>query len=164
MLNKSGFRLNVGIILANSYKELFWGRRLGKKDTWQFPQGGIQGDETPEEAMYRELYEEIGLYPKHVKILGQTQGWLSYHLPRHLQRSYQKPLCVGQRQKWFLLQLITDENEKVISFNHTPSPEFTAWQWVEYWHPLNQVISFKKEVYRSALKEFESLLKIGPNA
>lgn len=161
MVDENGFRLNVGIILTNTSGQLFWGRRVGKKDMWQFPQGGIHEDETPEDAMYRELYEEIGLLSEHVKVLGQTQDWLCYHLPQHLQRVNQQPLCIGQKQKWFLLQLIADE--KTICFNRTGSPEFSAWRWVKYWHPLKHVIAFKKEVYKNALKEFEPLLK-GPHA
>jgi putative (di)nucleoside polyphosphate hydrolase len=156
MVDKNGFRLNVGIVLSNPQKQLFWGRRSGKKDAWQFPQGGIQRSETPEQAMYRELYEETGLSQTDVQLLGQTQHWFCYYLPKYLRRPHEKPLCIGQKQKWFLLQLLADEQR--ICFDHTDTPEFTDWRWVDYWYPLEQVIQFKKEVYKNALKELEPFL------
>lgn len=156
MVDSNGFRLNVGIILANDSGELFWGRRPGKKDAWQFPQGGIQHNETPEKAMYRELYEEVGLKRDDVKILAQTQQWFCYYLPEHLRRPEQKPFCVGQKQKWFLLRLLSDE--KAIHFDHTHKPEFTAWRWIDYWAPLKQVVSFKQEVYKNVLEELRPFL------
>jgi putative (di)nucleoside polyphosphate hydrolase len=154
MIDRRGFRLNVGIILANDEKMLFWGKRPNHKNAWQFPQGGVNPYETLEETMYRELAEEIGLSAEDVTILGVTKRWLYYRLPYHLQRRNKKPLCIGQKQKWFLLKLITDEN-KICLAN---SPEFVDWQWVDYWHPLKQVISFKREVYRKALVELRPLI------
>ena len=156
MIDKYGYRFNVGIILANPVGRLFWGKRLGIKNAWQFPQGGILPEETPNEAMYRELEEELGLVQKDVELLAVSKNWLYYHLPKNLRRYYSKPLCVGQKQKWFLLRLINDEN--TICLDKTQSPEFESWKWVDYWHPLKQVIEFKRKVYESALNEFESLI------
>jgi putative (di)nucleoside polyphosphate hydrolase len=156
MIDRRGFRLNVGIILANDVNEVFWGKRPGYKDAWQFPQGGVSPYETLEETMYRELAEEIGLLKTDVEYLGVTKRWLYYRLPYCFQRRKQKPLCVGQKQKWFLLRLITDESK--IRFDQTDSPEFTDWRWVDYWHPIQQVIAFKREVYKKALIELEPLL------
>jgi len=150
VIDIDGFRPNVGIILANHHGQVLWARRL-KQDAWQFPQGGINEDETPEDTLYRELYEEIGLKPEDVEILGCTRGWLRYRLPRRLIRKGQHPLCIGQKQKWFLL-LLTSSEER-IQTDHTSSPEFDGWRWVSYWYPLDQVVSFKREVYRRALKE-----------
>ncbi|MDX1318807.1 MAG: RNA pyrophosphohydrolase [Oceanospirillum sp.] len=150
MIDADGYRPNVGIILTNQYGQLLWARRVGQ-DAWQFPQGGIKEHETPEEALYRELKEEIGLEADDVHILGRTRGWLRYRLPRKMIRRHSKPLCVGQKQKWYLLQLRCGENS--ICVDHTPSPEFDRWRWVSYWYPLGQVVSFKREVYRRALKE-----------
>ena len=150
MIDIDGFRPNVGIILANHHGQVLWARRL-KQDAWQFPQGGINEDETPEDTLYRELYEEIGLKPEDVEILGCTRGWLRYRLPRRLIRKGQHPLCIGQKQKWFLLLLKSSESH--IKMDHTSSPEFDGWRWVSYWYPLDQVVSFKREVYRRALKE-----------
>ncbi len=156
MIDRRGFRLNVGIILANDANEVFWGKRPGYQDAWQFPQGGVNPYETLLETMYRELTEEIGLLATDVEFLGVTKRWLYYRLPYCFQRHHQKPLCIGQKQKWFLLRLITDESK--IRFDQTDSPEFTDWRWADYWHPLQQVIAFKREVYKKALIELQPLL------
>lgn len=155
MIDSSGFRLNVGIILSNEAGQLFWGKRI-YQDAWQFPQGGVDDNETIEHALYRELYEEIGLSKNEVKLIAQTRNWLTYRLPKHLVRGYRQPLCIGQKQKWFLLQLVGPETS--IQFGHEDKPEFDAWQWVTYWYPLYQVVAFKREVYRKALIEFSPIL------
>ncbi len=110
MIDPDGFRPNVGIVLAKENGQVFWARRAGQ-DGWQFPQGGMNTDETPEEAMYRELSEETGLRKEHVDVLGSTPGWLRYRLPRRYRRRQQKPLCIGQKQVWFLLQFLADDND-----------------------------------------------------
>lgn len=155
MIDKDGFRQGVGIILVNDKRQIFVAKRVGKV-AWQFPQGGIKENETPEQAMYRELKEEIGLHEQDVKMLGCTRRWLKYRLPKRLIRYHSKPLCIGQKQKWFLLQIA---NSKV-QFNlaATDDPEFDAWEWVSYWHPLTQVIIFKRRVYNLVLKEFAKIV------
>jgi putative (di)nucleoside polyphosphate hydrolase len=150
VIDADGFRPNVGIILSNSAGQVLWARRAGH-DAWQFPQGGISENESPEEAMYRELWEEVGLERDHVKIISSTRGWLRYRLPRRFIRHDNSPLCIGQKQKWFLLQMLSDDASVVL--NKTHPPEFDGWRWVSYWYPLNQVVSFKREVYRKALIE-----------
>ena len=155
MIDKEGFRHGVGIILVNSKRQLFLAKRIGKV-AWQFPQGGMIDKETPEEAMFRELKEEIGLNPEDVKILTSTKRWLSYRLPKRLVRQHSKPLCIGQKQKWFLLRLVNDDG--CIDLTHTDSPEFDSWAWVSYWYPLSQVVSFKRRVYTLALKEFARIV------
>lgn len=155
MIDSDGYRPNVGIILSNSEGKLFWGRRIGQ-DAWQFPQGGIRTNETPEEAMYRELTEEVGLTVGHVEIIGATRGWLRYRLPKRLIRRYSKPVCIGQKQVWFMLKLLA--NEKDICFDKTNHPEFDLWRWVEYWHPVKEVAYFKRDVYNRALQELAPLL------
>lgn len=151
MIDAEGFRPNVGIILANENKQVLWAKRIGH-DAWQFPQGGIQHGETPEDALYRELYEEVGLLPEQVRVVAQTQGWLRYHLPTHAIRpQLNQPVCIGQKQKWFLLQLNVSPQHIQLDATHTP--EFEEWQWVSYWYPLNQIVEFKRDVYRQALLE-----------
>ncbi len=150
MIDKEGYRSNVGIILLNKEGEVFWARRH-QQQSWQFPQGGMQLGEKPEESMYRELREEIGLKPEHVKIVSQTHSWLRYDLPPQYVRRHAKPLCIGQKQKWFLLSLVGDESH--IKFDCSDAQEFDDWQWVTYWYPVDQVIDFKREVYVRALKE-----------
>jgi putative (di)nucleoside polyphosphate hydrolase len=150
LIDEDGFRSNVGIILANDKGQLLWARRVGQ-EAWQFPQGGINAGESPEDALYRELHEEVGLTPDQVEVLACTRGWLRYRLPKKYLRKGQKPLCIGQKQKWFLLRMLAEDAE--VTFNNGEKPEFDGWRWVSYWYPLSQVISFKREVYRSALKE-----------
>jgi len=156
MIDADGFRANVGIILSNTEGRLFWGRRTGM-NAWQFPQGGINGDETPERAMYRELREEVGLEARHVEIIGQTERWLRYTLPRRFIRTHSHPICVGQKQKWFALRLLGDESH--VDINWCDRPEFDAWRWVSYWRPVRDVVSFKRRVYRKALTELAPAVK-----
>ncbi|PLW69132.1 RNA pyrophosphohydrolase [Pseudohalioglobus lutimaris] len=151
MIDKDGFRPNVGIVLANDQGQVLWARRVGGRDAWQFPQGGINRGESAEEALYRELEEEVGLSQDAVEVLGVTRDWLRYKLPRRFVRKGQKPLCIGQKQKWFLLRMLEDDTAVRLDLN--AKPEFDHWQWVSYWYPLNQVIAFKREVYRRAMKE-----------
>ncbi len=155
MIDADGFRPNVGIVVLGPDKQVLWAKRVGQ-DAWQFPQGGIQRGESPEEALYRELHEELGLHNHDVEVLGCTQGWLRYRLPLRYIRRNKKPLCIGQKQKWFLLRMQCAES--AISFDACDKPEFEAWRWVDYWYPPNDVIFFKRPVYRRALKQLEPLL------
>jgi len=157
VIDLDGYRANVGIILNNRDGKLLWARRIGQ-DAWQFPQGGIQPNESPEEAMYRELHEEVGLIPAHVSILGRTHGWLRYRLPKGLIRHQSKPLCIGQKQIWFLLELTGDEHD--VRLDVTANPEFDHWRWIDYWAPLDEVVSFKRDVYAHALAELEPLVTV----
>lgn len=155
MVDNEGFRPNVGIILSNQIGQVFWAKRIGH-DAWQFPQGGIRDNEMPEQAMVRELHEEIGLRLEDVEVLGCTQGWLRYRLPRHMIRHYSRPLCIGQKQKWFLLRLKGSDQKVRLDLSDTP--EFDSWRWVDYWYPLQEVIAFKRSVYTRALQTLEPLL------
>ncbi len=154
MIDEDGYRPNVGIIVANDRGQVLWAKRIGQ-DAWQFPQGGIRTSETPEEALYRELDEEIGLAPDDVRIVGCTKGWLRYKLPRRLRRTNSSTF-VGQKQKWFLLKMLAAND--AVCFDHSGTPEFDLWQWVSYWYPLGQVVSFKQDVYRRAMKELVPML------
>ncbi len=152
MIDAEGFRPNVGIVLTNARGQLLWARRVGGQDAWQFPQGGIHEHEDAETALYRELNEEVGLKAGDVKILARTRGWLRYRLPKRLIRKGSKPLCVGQKQKWFLLQLVSSDDSIHLDEHDGPA-EFDQWRWVSYWYPLDKVVAFKRDVYRRALKE-----------
>jgi putative (di)nucleoside polyphosphate hydrolase len=156
VIDKDGFRANVGIIVCNCAGQVFWGKRLGQH-SWQFPQGGIDEGETDEEAMYRELHEEVGLLPKDVRIVGSTSGWLRYRLPPHMVRKANKPLCIGQKQRWFLVHLLSHDSN--FNLRATSKPEFDGWRWVDFWHPSQEVIYFKRKVYEDALAELEPVLK-----
>jgi putative (di)nucleoside polyphosphate hydrolase len=150
MIDEEGFRPNVGIILSNARGDLLWARRRGQ-EAWQFPQGGIHEEESPEQAMLRELGEEVGLEERDVAVLACTQGWLRYRLPPQFMRNRRNPNFVGQKQKWFLLRLLSEDER--VRVDSTVDPEFDRWRWVSYWYPLGQIVSFKREVYRRALWE-----------
>jgi putative (di)nucleoside polyphosphate hydrolase len=149
-IDNEGFRENVGIILANGDGKLLLAGRIGNTG-WQFPQGGMLDGETPEEAMFRELKEEVGLSASDVEILGTTRDWLRYRLPDKFVRHGSKPLCIGQKQRWFILRFHADENR--LRLDQSESPEFDRWRWVEFWRPVNEVIYFKRRVYVRALHE-----------
>ena len=155
-IDAEGFRANVGIVLTNDTGQLFWAKRIGM-DAWQFPQGGIKPREPLEKAMYRELREEIGLLPEHVQIIGCTRDWLRYELPERFIRKNSRPLCRGQKQRWYLLRLLGDEN--AVRLDLSDSPEFDNWRWVNFWDPVNEVIEFKRKVYSAVLLELEEMLK-----
>lgn len=155
MIDADGFRPNVGIILCNDINRLFWARRVGQ-NAWQFPQGGIRSDETPEQAMYRELYEEVGLRQEHVDLLGSTSHWLRYRLPKRFIRRHSHPVCIGQKQLWFLLRVHCRESQ--FCLDTSDKPEFDDWRWVKYWQPVREVIYFKRRVYERALEELAPLL------
>lgn len=155
MLDREGFRPNVGIILVNARNEVFWGKRI-REHSWQFPQGGIKHGESPEQAMYRELFEEVGLRPEHVKILGRTRGWLRYEVPKHWIRREWRNTYRGQKQIWFLLRLVGRDSD--VCLRASTHPEFDAWRWSNYWVPLDAVIEFKRQVYQLALVELARIL------
>lgn len=185
MIDSDGYRPNVGIVVANCLGQVLWARRVGGHDAWQFPQGGMQQGEKPEQALYRELEEEVGLKADHVKILACTDGWLRYQLPSHMRRDHRRPTSrangrsraargaprqengkknpvpfKGQKQKWFLLEMLCDE--ELIRFDQCDKPEFDGFEWVSYWYPVNKVVDFKRDVYRRALKQLAPKLPNGP--
>lgn len=154
IIDADGFRANVGIVLMRGDGDVFLGRRAGGKG-WQFPQGGIRGGESLEEALFRELYEEIGLGSEDVELLGHTARWLRYRLPPRYVRRNRHPLCIGQKQRWFLLRL--RHEVATFDFESTTEPEFDEWRWAEFWEPAREVIYFKRKVYQRALTELASL-------
>ena len=149
-IDSEGFRANVGIILANDAGKLLLAGRIGSKG-WQFPQGGMLASESAEQAMFRELHEEVGLGPDDVRVLAATDDWLRYRLPKKYLRRGSKPLCIGQKQRWFLLRLLAPEER--LCLDASDSPEFDRWRWVDFWRPVNEVIYFKRRVYAQALHE-----------
>lgn len=155
MLDRDGYRPNVGIILANGRDEVFWGKRVNQH-AWQFPQGGIKHGETPERAMYRELAEEVGLTADHVRVLGRTRQWLRYEVPERWVRRDWRGTYRGQKQIWYLLRMVGRDCD--VKLRMSEKPEFDAWRWHAYWVPLEAVIEFKREVYRQALAELHRYL------
>jgi putative (di)nucleoside polyphosphate hydrolase len=158
VIDRQGFRPNVGIILCNDAGELFWARRIGE-DAWQFPQGGILADETPEQAVFRELAEEVGLKPHDVQLIGRTASWLRYRIPKRFLRFHARRSAkyVGQKQIWFLLRLVN--TEATVCLDNCDKPEFDSWRWINYEETVQQVVPFKRVVYRKALQELIPLIK-----
>lgn len=155
MIDRDGYRPNVAIVLVNARHEVFWAKRV-KEHAWQFPQGGIKPGERPEQAMYRELMEEVGLKPEHVKILGRTRHWLRYDVPSNWTRRDVRPNYRGQKQIWYLLRMLGRDCD--ICLRRSEKPEFDAWRWHRYWIPLENVVEFKREVYYQALSELSRFL------
>ena len=155
MLDRDGFRPNVGIILLNQKNQVFWGKRI-RTHSWQFPQGGIDRGESPEQAMYRELHEEVGLHRQHVRLVARTRDWLRYEVPDRYIRRESRGHYRGQKQIWYLLQLLGHDWD--LNLRATDHPEFDAWRWNDYWVPLDVVVEFKRGVYEMALTELARYL------
>jgi len=150
LIDAQGFRANVGIVLIRDAGDVFLGGRSDGRG-WQFPQGGVRQDESAEQALYRELREEVGLEAVDVEEMAATRTWLRYRLPRRYVRRRSQPLCIGQKQRWFLLRMLGGEDR--LRFDLTTQPEFDSWRWVDYWSPVREVIYFKRNVYARALEE-----------
>ena len=151
--SRDGYRPNVGIILFNQDSKVLWARRC-RHDGWQFPQGGVKFNETLKQALYRELEEEVGLGPHHVRVVARTQKWLRYDLPA----TYLKRLrdnsnrnFRGQKQIWYLLRLTGDESE--VCLDACPKPEFDDWVWKDWSAAIDEIIEFKRKVYRTTYSE-----------
>jgi len=157
VIDIDGYRANVGIIICNDKNQVMWAKRL-KQDAWQFPQGGVDANEDTVEAMYRELWEETGLKRDHVALIKETETWYRYKIPKRMIRRDSLPLCIGQKQKWFLLQLHSAES--AVNLTATQKPEFDDWKWVDYWLPSKQVVSFKRRAYICALNELQRYLPV----
>ncbi|QQS16336.1 MAG: RNA pyrophosphohydrolase [Neisseriales bacterium] len=161
MIRLARYRHNVGMIIVNQHNQVFWAKRAGQ-NVWQFPQGGIQHGESPKEAMYRELFEETGLLPAHVNVLGQTQNWIRYDIPAHLLKPLYRFLYRGQQQIWFLMRLIVEDS--FITLDASAPSEFDKWCWLDYWKPTQEVVNFKQAVYREALQILSvHLIDLMPN-
>jgi putative (di)nucleoside polyphosphate hydrolase len=154
VIDTEGFRANVGIVLMRGDGSVLLGRR-SRGGGWQFPQGGMQTGEAPEQSLFRELHEEIGLTAADVELVGATHDWIRYRLPARYVRRDQLPLCIGQKQRWFLLRL-RDEATK-FAFTSTAEPEFDQCRWSGWWEPVREVIFFKRPVYVQMLTELAAL-------
>lgn len=149
VIDFAGFRHNVAIVVINHQNNVLFAKRRGMS-AWQFPQGGIHPGESADDAMYRELEEEVGLRPNDVELVGRSRGWLRYRLPHRMRRGG-TPQCIGQKQIWYLLRLCSDDT--AIRLDQCSPPEFDGWEWVAYWYPLSQIVDFKRDVYAKGLKE-----------
>ena len=149
------YRSNVGIMLINDDGHVFVGQRLdNNQNAWQMPQGGIDGDEDPQSAAYRELLEETGIEQENVKFLATSSKWLLYDLPEDLIPKLWDGKYRGQKQKWFLFKFLGTNTDINISTEH---PEFSNWKWMPKENLLEEIVPFKKSIYESVLREFERI-------
>ena len=152
---KTGYRLNVAMIVLNKHNKVLFCKRRNTQN-WQFPQGGVDENENIESAMFRELNEEVGLEKDNVEIKAVSQNFIYYDIPKNIRSRVLGGKFKGQAQKYFLLKLISGD----VDLNIENTPEFDKYNWVPFWYPLNQVVDFKKEAYRSALIELKNQIKI----
>ena len=150
-----GYRPNVAMVVINSTNKVLICRRKNTK-TWQFPQGGIDNGEDIKKAMYRELSEEVGLSKDDVSLVGESEGTITYDIPKTIRSKVLGGKFKGQEQKWFLLKLKKDNSE--IKLDNETFPEFDKYEWVSFWQPLNRIVDFKREAYREALSELRFLI------
>ena len=142
-------------MLINDDGYVFVGQRLdNNQNAWQMPQGGIDGDEDPQSAAYRELLEETGIEQENVKFLATSSKWLLYDLPEDLIPKLWDGKYRGQKQKWFLFKFLGTNRDINISTEH---PEFSNWKWIPKENLLEEIVPFKKSVYESVLREFERI-------
>ena len=152
------YRPGVGIILVNQRGDVFIARRNDVPgEAWQMPQGGIEPNETPEHAAYRELKEEIGT--DNAEILAESNGWFFYELPEGLAKKAWGGRWKGQRQKWFVMRFRGEDRDINLATDH---PEFDAWRWATVGELEALAVSFKKKLYVALLGEFAPLLGKAP--
>ena len=150
-MNDKSYRKNVGLIVLNQKNKLLLCRRKDQK-TWQFPQGGIDSGESPQAAAFRELFEEVGIHKREVKVVKKSDHWFDYDLPEKYQkRSDTMRKFKGQTQKGFMFKANTELN---VSLCNDVQQEFVDYKWVSFWYPLSHIVLFKKDVYQNVLNEF----------
>jgi putative (di)nucleoside polyphosphate hydrolase len=146
------YRSGVGIVVLNKDKKIFVGKRIDNNtDAWQMPQGGIDAGEDENKAMYRELKEETNI--SNIKLITKSSGYFYYNLPYNLQKKFWGGKYLGQKQKWYLVEYLGEDSDININTEH---PEFSEWKWVTKDQINNIIVSFKKELYRDIIKEFEN--------
>lgn len=156
------YRRGVGIMLLNDRHEVFVGQRLDTHgDAWQMPQGGIDEDENPRDAAFRELREEIGT--DKAQIIAESKAWLRYDLPPELRKRW-NDRWRGQQQKWFVMRFEGTDADITVATEH---PEFSAWKWVPIDHIADLIVSFKRQLYLDLLQELResgAIARVGPPA
>jgi len=155
------YRSNVGAVLFNRAGKVLVARRAnlpnaeGSAGGWQLPQGGIDADENPAEAIFRELSEEIGT--NNAEIIGEHPDWMQYDLPEWLIGKAFKGKYRGQRQKWFALRYLGEDSE--IRLDADPHPEFDAWRWADLAELPGLAVAFKKPIYEILARDFAAYAK-----
>jgi len=152
MPNSNKYRPNVGAVIFNKNGYIWIGERadIQNSSEWQMPQGGIDKDENPRTALFREVYEETGI--KSIKIIDQTKKWIKYIIPKDISKNKWNGKYIGQKQKWFLLYFHGNEDE--ININLSNKPEFKSWKWDKINNIEDIVPKFRKNVYKEVFKYF----------
>ena len=153
-LKKLPLRNGVGIVLLNSNNQVFVGKRIDNPvNFWQMPQGGVDKNEDFFQAACRELKEETGV--ESVKFIKEIDNLLTYELPQNLLGKIWKGRYRGQKQKWFIMKFIGNEDEINVK---TKNAEFKEWKWIDINQLTNIVVSFKLEIYKIIVRELKILL------
>jgi putative (di)nucleoside polyphosphate hydrolase len=154
--NALNYRPCVGLMVVNTRKNFFTAQRLDFTSTaWQMPQGGIDKGEEALHAAYRELSEETSITENDVELLAVSRDWFRYDLPKELVSKLWNGLYRGQKQKWFLMRFIGNDDD--INLN-TEIPEFSCWRWSTRQQLIDSIVPFKKDLYRAVVKEFQPFL------
>lgn len=152
--NQSRYRKGVGIMLINKDCKVFVGQRVKESsEAWQMPQGGIDEGENSDEALMRELLEEVGT--NNIEIIYSSTNWYTYNIPLEFVPKWWGDKYIGQQQKWYLAKFLGNDSE--ININ-TESPEFVSWRWVDIDELPELIVSFKRELYQDIIKEFRPIL------
>ena len=148
------YRLCVGMIILNKHNEILVGRRLDHPSGyWQMPQGGIDKNEIPEEAVWREMMEEIGT--NNAKLIHQSSQWINYEIPEDTLKTLPwGNLYIGQTQKWFVFQFTGKNSDINVG---TENPEFSEWKWTNHDTLIDNAVPFKRELYQKVLEEFKNI-------
>ena len=148
------YRLCVGMIILNKHNEILVGRRLDHPSGyWQMPQGGIDKNEIPEEAVWREMMEEIGT--NNAKLIHQSSQWINYEIPEDTLKTLPwGNLYIGQTQKWFVFQFTGKNSDINVG---TENPEFSEWKWTHHDTLIDNAVPFKRDLYQKVLEEFKNI-------
>ena len=139
-------------MILNARNQILVGQRLDHPSGyWQMPQGGIDENENPEEAVWREMMEEIGT--NNASLITSSQKWVTYDIPTEtLKKLPWGDKYIGQIQKWFLFRFTGSDNDINVE---TPNPEFSEWKWIEHSELIENTVPFKRKVYETVLNEFD---------
>ena len=147
------YRKGVGMMVFNDDKKIFVGKRIDNQKAWQMPQGGVDENEGCLSAAKRELYEETGI--QSIRIIEKSKEKYTYDLPEYLLGKIWKGKYKGQKQRWFLIKFLGPDSE--INLNQKCA-EFNEWKWVDIDELSKLIVPFKKELYLSVIKEFQSFI------
>ena len=151
---KLPLRIGVGAIVLNEKNQVFVGKRKDNPvDKWQMPQGGVNEGEDLTSAMKRELNEETGI--QNIKILNEIDGWFEYELPNYLLGKIWRGKFRGQKQKWFIVKFLGNDEEINLEKD---KPEFIEWKWLDIENLPNVIVDFKKKVYEKLLPKIRNFI------